>query len=330
MHHSPTRTDIEPEAVDDLITVRDWLRYATSRFNGNGLVYGHGTGGALDEAAFLILSALDLPIDNLEPWLEARLTRSERMSIANLLQRRITTRKPAAYLTRTAWIRGRSFYVDERVIVPRSYIGELLDDRLSAVVSDPGAVRSVLDLCTGSGCLAILAAEAFPAAVVDAVDISPDALAVASRNVADYGLEDRIRLFRGDLFAPLGDKRYDLVIANPPYVRMDAVREFPPEYRAEPELAHAGGTDGMDIVRRILKESPEHLEVGGALVVEVGSGRPVLEAEYPALPFLWLDTVESEGEVLALAADEVSPPAKSAKTAKPAKPRPVRKGKGAA
>ncbi len=303
-----TRADIEPEAIDDLITVRDWLRYATSRFNANRLVYGHGTARALDEAAFLILSALDLPVDELDPWLDARLSRSERMRIADLLQRRITTRKPAAYLTRSAWIQGHRFYVDERVIVPRSFIGELIaGDGLGSIVPDGGAVRRVLELCTGSGCLAVLAALAFPEAEIDAVDISGDALPVAARNVADYGLQHRIRLLQGDLYAPVGDARYDLVIANPPYVTRAAVAAFPPEYRAEPEIAHLGGVDGMDIVRRILDEGARHLEPEGALVVEIGMGRPVIEAAYPALPFLWLDTAESEGEVLALTADAFAP-----------------------
>lgn len=316
MHPSSPRADIEAEAIDDLVTVRDWLRYGTSRFGLNDLVYGHGTANALDEAAFLILSALGLPIDSLDPWLDSRLTRSERMAIADLLQRRITTRKPAAYLTRTAWIRGRSFYVDERVIVPRSYIGELLDDRLSSVVADPGRVASVLDLCTGSGCLAILAAEAFPNAVVDAVDISPEALAVAARNIDDYDLADRVRPLRGDLFAPVADKQYDLIISNPPYVTTAAVQAFPPEYRAEPPLAHVGGVDGMDLVRRILDEAPRHLTPGGSLVLEIGSGRDIVEAEFGHLPLLWLDTVDSEGEVLALSTDAAPP-----KSAKPRTPR---------
>lgn len=321
MARAPVRADIEPEAIDDLITVRDWVRYGTSRFSINGLVYGHGTVSSLDEAAFLVLSALDLPIDHLDPWLDARLTRSERMGVADLLQRRITSRKPAAYLTRTAWIRGRSFYVDERVIVPRSYIGELIDEGLGGVVANAQAVRSVLDLCTGSGCLAILAAEAFPGAEIDAVDISPDALAVAARNVADYGLDDRINLIRGDLFASLGDKRYDLILSNPPYVTTASMQAFPPEYRAEPPLAHAGGIDGMEIVRRILNEAPAHLAPRGALIVEIGMGREIIEAENPELPFLWLDTAESQGEVLALTVAEAAAPAKAGKATKPRAPR---------
>lgn len=289
-------------ASEDLATIRDWLRYATSRFSAAGLVYGHGTETPLDEAAFLILSALHLPIDQLEPWLEARLTRNERAKVASLIEERIASRKPAPYLVNAAWIKGHKFYVDERVIVPRSYIGELLEDGLSAVVPEAEGVERVLDLCTGSGCLAILAALAFPNAIVDAVDISPAALEVASRNVADYGLADRVTLHRSDLFVGLGNETYDLIISNPPYVTAAAVAAFPPEYKAEPELAHLGGTDGMDLVHRILAGAAVHLNTEGVLVVEVGMARDTLETEYPGLPFLWLDTEQSEGELFALPA----------------------------
>jgi ribosomal protein L3 glutamine methyltransferase len=294
---------LNPADLDDLATVRDWLRYATSRFTEARLVFGHGTETALDEAAFLILSALHLPIDQLDPWLDARLTRAERAKLAGLVEARIATRKPAPYLVNAAWIKGHRFYVDERVIVPRSYIGELLDDGLSAVVADPEAVGSVLDLCTGSGCLAILAALAFPNATVDAVDVSAEALEVARQNVADYGLADRITLHRSDLFAGLGGRTYDLILSNPPYVAAAAVAAFPPEYKAEPQLAHLGGEDGMDLVRRILSEAAVHLNPEGMCVVEVGTARDTLETEYPDLPFLWLDTEQSEGELFVLSAD---------------------------
>jgi len=290
-------------AVEDLATIRDWLRYATSRFTEAGLAFGHGTETPLDEAAFLILTALHLPIDQLEPWLDARLTHAERQRLADLTEARISTRKPAPYLVNAAWIKGHRFYVDERVIVPRSYIGELLDDGLSAVVADPDGIESVLDLCTGSGCLAILAALAFPNAAVDAVDISADALEVAKRNVSDYGLGERVTLYRSDLFAALGAKTYDLIISNPPYVTAAAVSSFPPEYKAEPRLAHLGGDDGMDLVRRILADAAVHLNPEGMCVVEIGMGRETLETEYPDVPFLWLDTEQSEGELFALPAD---------------------------
>ena len=291
------------DALDTLFTVRDWLRYAVSRFQAAGLVYGHGTTSALDEAAFLILHTLHLPIDQLEPWLDARLVRDERAAVAAIIDKRITTRKPAPYLTNEAWIQGHAFYVDERVIVPRSYLGELLHMGLDGVIERPDAIASILDLCTGSGCLAILAALAFPQAEVDAVDLSPDALEVAQRNVADYGLDSQVALVQSDLFAGLGDKRYDLILTNPPYVSAEAVAAFPPEYAAEPVLAHAGGDDGLDIVRRILAEAPRHLAPEGHLIVEFGSGREILEAEYPDLPFLWLDTANAQGEVFALSAE---------------------------
>jgi ribosomal protein L3 glutamine methyltransferase len=288
------------DPLQQLLTVRDWLRYAVSRFNSAKLVFGHGTATALDEAAFLILHTLHLPVDQLEPWLDARLVAGERRALREIIERRVSTRKPAAYLTNEAWIGSHSFYVDDRVIVPRSYIGELLRDGLAGIVSDRASIRHVLDLCTGSGCLAILAALAFPEANVDASDISREALAVAERNVGDYALQDRIALFQSDLFKGLARRRYDLILANPPYVSAAAIAAFPPEYAAEPAIAHAGGKDGLDIVRRILESAAEHLNPEGVLVVEVGTGRDVLESEYRDLPFLWLDTAGSEGEVFAL------------------------------
>lgn len=295
------RARISESAYDDLLTIRDWLRYAVSQFRSANLTYGHGTTNAQDEAAYLILTALRLPIDDLLPWLDARLTRDERGRVGELLDRRLVTRKPAPYLTGEAWIQGYRFRVDERVIVPRSYIGELIGTGgLSPVVGDGRALTKVLDLCTGSGCLALLAALAFPQAEVDGVDISPDALAVAARNVADYGLAGRVHLVQSDLFSALPDASYDLIIANPPYVSAAAVQAFPPEYRAEPVIAHLGGRDGLDIVRRVLDEAPRHLRPGGKLVVEIGTGRDILEAERGDLNFLWLDTAESEGEVFAL------------------------------
>lgn len=295
-------------ASGELLTIRDWLRHAVSRFRAAHLVYGHGTTQAVDEAAFLILSALHLPHDQLEPWLDCRLTSEEAHRVRELIEARITTRKPAPYLVHEAYIRGHRFYVDERVIVPRSYIGELLCGNLSAFAPDPESITTVLDLCTGSGCLAILAALALPDARVDAADISPDALEVAARNITDYGLDDRVRLVQSDLFSALGDRRYDLIISNPPYVSDPAIAAFPPEYRAEPLLAHAGGPDGLDIVRRILMDAPQHLTRDGVLVVEIGTGLDILETEYPHLPFLWLDTEDSDGEVFALTAEELLSP----------------------
>lgn len=287
--------------IDDLITLRDWLRFAVSAFTKAGLVFGHGTSSAVDEAAFLLLSTLNLPHDELEPWLDCRLSRAERVEIQSILIRRIKTRVPAPYLTRCAYIGPYRFYCDERVIVPRSFIGELLDrDGLFATIADPDGVGRVLDLCTGSGCLAILAAHAFPSATLDAADLSADALDVARRNVAGYALEKRITLHQGDLYAAVGDARYDLIISNPPYVTEASAAAFPPEYKAEPLMAHVGGADGLDLVRRILDEAPEHLSDDGVLVVEIGEAREALEAAYPHVPFLWLDTEDSEGEVFAV------------------------------
>lgn len=295
----------QDQILADLETLRDWVRYAVTRFSKAGLVYGHGTSSAVDEAAFLVLRSLDLPPDELAPWLDARLTRAERKTLLALIDARVETRTPAPYLLGEAWIKGHKFYVDERVIIPRSFIGELLEDGLAAVVSEPESVERVLDLCTGGGSLAILAALAFPNASVDAVDISLDALAVARHNVADYGLEDRIRLIDSDLFANLAGERYDLIMSNPPYVDAEAVASFPPEYKKEPVLAHAGGEDGLDLVRRILAEAPRHLAPEGQIVVEIGRGRAILESDFPDLPFLWLDTEGSEGEVFALGCDDL-------------------------
>ena len=295
----------EADEVAQIVTVRDWLRYAVSRFNAAGLVYGHGTATALDEAAFLILHTLHLPVDQLEPWLDCRLLVAEREALRQIIDQRIATRKPAPYLTKLAWMQGHSFYVDERVIVPRSYIGELLAGGLDGVAPEPASIQSILDLCTGSGCLAILAALQFEHAKVDAVEISSDAMAVAEINVRDYALQNRIALFCCDLFAGLGGRRYDLILANPPYVDAKAVAAFPPEYAAEPKLAHAGGGDGLDVVRRILSEAGKHLTPNGVLVVEIGRGRKLMERAFPNLPFLWLDTAESAGEVFALARSDL-------------------------
>ena len=293
--------------ADELLTLRDLLRHAVSRFSEAKLTYGHGTENAVDEAAFLLLEALHLPIHDINPWLDARLTRAERERLLALVDLRVTSRRPAPYLVGRAYIRGVGFAVDERVIVPRSFIGELLFDGVLQdldLVPDPEAVGSVLDLCTGSGALAVIAANIFENATVDAVDLSADALAVAHANVEEHGLGDRIRVKQGDLFAPLGRTRYDLILTNPPYVAAAEVAAFPPEYRAEPQLAHLGGDDGLDLVRRILNEARRHLGKSGGIVCEIGTGRAILEAEFD-LPFTWLDTENSSGEVFWLAAADL-------------------------
>ena len=284
-------------ATRTLTTIRDLLRHSVRRFTAAKLRYGHGTNNARDEAAFLILEGLRLPIDALDPVLDRKLTAAEQRRITELIEARIATRKPAAYLLNRAYVGGVPFYVDERVIVPRSFIAEILRGPLfPALIGDPAKVRRVLDLCTGSGCLAVLAAQAFPKARVDATEISADALEVARRNVAESGVGARIRLCQGDLFAPVAGERYDLILANPPYVDAKAMAALPAEYRHEPALALAGGADGLAIIRRILREAPAHLTARGGLLCEVGRGKRHLEAEF-RLPFLWLDTAASSGEV---------------------------------
>jgi ribosomal protein L3 glutamine methyltransferase len=297
----------------ELLTLLDFVRYAVSRFVEAKLVFAHGTTDPVAEAAFLVCETLHLHPDQFETFATARVTAREAKAILEVIARRVTTRKPAAYLVNKIYMRGLPFYVDERVIVPRSFIGELLDSHFSgqgdddggSLIDDPASVENVLDLCTGSGCLAILASRSFPHARIDAVDISRDALDVAARNIADYGLENRVTLHRGDLFKPLGHSRYDLIISNPPYVDAEGMAELPRECRAEPRLAFDGGADGLDIIRRILKEAGPHLTPQGGLLCEIGRGREWLEAAFPQLPLLWLDTEESDGEVFWIGAADL-------------------------
>jgi ribosomal protein L3 glutamine methyltransferase len=300
-------------AAGELLTLLDFVRYAVSRFIEAGLVFAHGTPDPVAEAAFLVCESLHLHPDQFETFATARVTAPEAKKILDLIARRVTSRKPAAYLVNKIYMRGLPFYVDERTIVPRSFIGELLESHFSgadgedggSLIEDPVAVTRVLDLCTGGGCLAVLAARAFPNAEIDAVDISRDALEVAARNIGDYGLEDRVSLHRGDLFKPLGGKRYDLIISNPPYVDAQGMAELPRECRAEPKLAFDGGADGLTIVRRILDQAAQHLTPEGGLLCEIGRCRPALEAAYPQTGFLWLDSADSEGEVFWIGAAEL-------------------------
>jgi ribosomal protein L3 glutamine methyltransferase len=293
----------------ELLTLLDFIRYGVSRFVEANLVFAHGTTDPVGEAAFLVCESLHLRPEQFEPFANTRVTAAEAKKLLDVIERRVTTRKPAAYLVNKIYMRDLPFYVDERVIVPRSFIGELLDSHFSgedsSLIDDPAAVASVLDLCTGSGCLAILASHRFPNAQVDAVDLSPDALEVASRNIADHGLGERITLHRGDLFEPIDNKRYDLIITNPPYVDADGMAGLPEECRAEPKIAFDGGPDGLRIVRRILKQAGKHLHPGGGVLCEIGRGRELLEAEFPDLPLLWLDTEESEGEVFWIGAGDL-------------------------
>lgn len=291
--------------LEELVTVRDWLRYAVTRFNQAGLFFGHGSSDAYDEAAYLILHALALPLDRLEPFLDACITSEERPALLERIRRRTDERIPAAYLTNEAWMGDFRFYVDERVIVPRSYFGELLEDGLAPWVEDPEQVETALDLCTGSGCLAILMAHAFPYARITAVDVSEDALAVAERNVADYHLQDLVELIHSDLFAGLDGRCFDLIVSNPPYVTAEAMTAIPAEYRHEPELALAAGDDGLDVVRRILAEARAHLNPGGLLAVEVGHNRDLVEAAFPELPFTWLASRSEEDKVFLLQREQL-------------------------
>ncbi len=291
--------------TSELHTVRDWLRYAVSAFSEAKLSFGHGSASAYDEAAYLILHTLHLPLDTLAPFLDARLTPDEKNVLLTLLKQRVEKRVPAAYLTHEAWLGDFRFYVDERVIVPRSFIAELLRDQLAPWVEDAENIGNVLDICSGSGCLAILAAHAFPNARVDAVDISQDALQVAQRNVADYGLEARITLIQSDLFASLKGQKYDLILSNPPYVDEPSMATLPQEYRHEPQLALGSGKDGLDATREILKHAAGHLNPNGLLVVEIGHNRAVLEAAYPKLPFIWLDVEAGDEFVFMLRREDL-------------------------
>ncbi len=269
-------------------TIRDLLRHAVTQLHAVEAYFGHGSANGYDEAAYLILHTLKLPLDMLEPFLDARLTGDEIDAVLKIIDRRAKQRVPAAYLTHEAWLGEHKFYVDERVIVPRSFIAELIPGQFAPWVKRPEKVARILDMCTGSGCLAILLALAFPGAQVDAVDISSDALAVAARNVKNYALETRVRLIQSDGFATLTGKPYDLIISNPPYVDAIAMAGLPKEYRKEPRLALAGGTDGLDFVTTLLRDAGSRLTRGGQLVVELGHNRAALERTYPALPFTWL------------------------------------------
>ncbi|MDO8933282.1 MAG: 50S ribosomal protein L3 N(5)-glutamine methyltransferase [Rhodocyclaceae bacterium] len=293
--------------LTELHTVRDWLRWGTSRFNEASLAFGHGTDNAYDEAAYLILHTLHLPPDRLEPFLDARLAHAERLAVLDRLQQRITRRVPAAYLTQEAWLGDFRFYVDERVIVPRSYFAEMLAEGFAPWVDDPADIADALDLCTGSGCLAILMAHAFPHARIDAADISPQALEVARRNVADYGLQDQVRLVESDVFSGLADRRYDIIISNPPYVTAASMAALPQEYRHEPALALGAGADGLDVVRRILDAAARHLKPGGLLAVEVGHNRDIIDAAFPDLPLTWIDTPSSEDKIFLVHGSDLPP-----------------------
>lgn len=306
---NPARREKKTAGPGDLSTLFDYVRYAVSCFNEAKLTFAHGTTDPVAEAAFLVCEAVHLHPDQFEMFANARLTTVEGRKVRKLIEQRVKTRRPTAYLVNKIYMRGVPFYVDERTIVPRSFIGELLESHFGgegesmSLVGDPEGVTRVLDLCTGSGCLAILASRAFPNAKIDAVDLSKDALAVAARNVRDHELDDRITLHLGDLFAAVRKHRYDVIISNPPYVDAEGMAGLPRECRFEPKMAFDGGPDGLDIVRRIVADAGHHLNDGGGLLCEIGRCRPAMEDAYPQLPLLWLDTEESEGEVFWVGAE---------------------------
>ncbi len=295
---------------DELITLRDWLRWAVSRFTEAKLYFGHGCDNAYDEAIWLILHTLHLPHDRLGPFLDARLTQEERRNVHDILHQRIAKRLPAAYLTKEAWLGHYRFHVDARVIVPRSYFANVLEENFAPWIEDPEHIGSALDMCTGSGCLAILMAMTFPNATIDAIDLSPEALAVARQNIAEYGFENRVTPIESNLFDALKTtgKRYDLIISNPPYVTQESMSNLPAEYRHEPVMALAAGDDGLDIVHRLIAESGRHLNPGGLLAVEIGHNRHLVEAAYPELPLTWIDTADGEEKIFIIHREQLPLP----------------------
>ena len=300
-----------PRLTEELFTIRDWLRFTVSQFEKAGIFFGHGTDNSYDEAVWLVMSALNLPHDTLHNFLDAAITEPERKHLAHLIEQRVTKRVPTAYLLREAWLRGFKFYVDERVIVPRSFIAELLDFNeegehgLQPWIEHPELINSAADICTGSGCLGILLANAFPDAAIDVVDISPDAIAVCNINIANYELQDQITAIQSDMFTALTGKTYDLIISNPPYVDAPSMAKLPTEYRNEPQIALGSGDAGLDHTHTILRETAKHLNDEGILVVEIGHNRDVLEAAYPKIGFTWLQVESGDQFVFLLTKEQL-------------------------
>jgi ribosomal protein L3 glutamine methyltransferase len=286
-------------------TLRDLLRYAVTRFNTEQLFFGHGSANALDEAAYLLLHTLKLPLDKIDPFLDARLLPEEIKAALAVIERRASDRVPASYITKEAWLGTYNFYVDERVIVPRSFIAELIPERFSPWVQDPEEVTDILELCTGSGCLPIMLADAFYNAQVDAVDISRDALDVARKNVQTYELEDRITLIESDLYSNVPDKLYDMIITNPPYVNSNSMSKLPQEYLHEPQIALAGGDDGMDLVRKIVAGAAKRLKPNGILMVEIGNERVFADEAFAEYGLTWLSTSAGDDMVFMLTAEQL-------------------------
>ena len=279
----------QTQILNELSSIRDWLRYAVSRFEDSDVFFGHGTSNAYDEAVWLIFGFLHLPHDTIENFLDAHLTSKEKKDLSFLIEKRINDKIPTAYLLNEAWLRDYKFYVDERVIVPRSLIAESLSENLYPWIDDPEKIYSALDLCTGSGCLGIMMAHSFQNAIIDLVDISEKALQVAEINVNHYGLHDRIELIQSDLFDRLKGKKYDLIISNPPYVNQTSVDSFPMEFLKEPSMALGSGEDGLDHTIRIIHEAKHDLNDDGMLIVEIGHNKEILLKKFPKLQFQWLD-----------------------------------------
>ncbi|MEY3742952.1 MAG: hypothetical protein RLZZ541_7 [Pseudomonadota bacterium] len=287
--HFVTKLMTTNQITTELQTIRDWLRYAVSQFEASDIFYGHGTDNAYDEAVWLIMSALHLPMDTLNNFLDARLTASERSKLASFIDQRITQHTPTAYLLKEAWLQGLKFYVDERVLIPRSFIAELLNTDLSPWVEFPEMIESAADICTGSGCLGVLLASVFPNAAVDVIDISQDAIDVANINIANYGLDAQVTAIKSDMFSALTGKKYDIIISNPPYVDAPSMAALPAEYQNEPQLALGSGIAGLDHTHTILREAANYLNDDGILIVEIGHNRDALEAAYPNIIFNWLE-----------------------------------------
>ncbi len=294
------------DAQANLRTIRDVLRFAVTRMNEGDVYFGHGQLDAVDEALFIVLRSLQLPVDRADLFLDAFLTHAEINTLIQTIDQRVRRRVPAAYLLREGWLQGFRFYVDERAIIPRSFLAELLKEGLTPWVQDPHAVADVLDLCTGSGCLAVMAAHVFDQAQVDAVDISPDALAVAKRNISDYGLTKRVTPVQSDLYGDLPSKRYDVILCNPPYVTDDSMAALPREYQHEPKLALSGGPDGMALVRRVVRGARGYLKRGGMLFVEVGGGRAAAEKILKDVPMTWLTTSDGDDTVFMARQEELT------------------------
>ncbi len=294
------------QETTELLTIRDWLRFAVSQFEASDIFYGHGTDNSYDEAVWLVMGALHLPHDTLNNFLDAKLTNSERNKLASFIEQRITKHTPTAYLLKESWLQGFKFFVDERVLIPRSFIGELLvNDGLQPWIEFPELINSAADICTGSGCLGVLLADAYPEASVDVIDISQDAIDVCNINIKNYGLEDRITAIKSDMFSQLKGKQYDLIISNPPYVDAPSMAALPAEYRNEPQLALGSGDAGLDHTHTILREAANHLTDEGVLIVEIGHNRDALLEAYPDLPFTWLEVSSGDEFVFLLTRDQL-------------------------